>query len=726
MNVSDVTKFDTTDAVKFHSRLNPKLWTKDHKLKENVRDKLLRIAEDFKMFLGIKDLDVKDVTISGSNAAYSYTPHSDLDVHLLVDMSKLPDDDVYRELFSAKKMLYNDGHNITIYEIPVEMYVQDSNEPVNSLGEYSLLSDSWIRFPKKSKANFDQNATKNKYDNLSGLIELALNTHSIEKIDKTLQTIRRYRQAGLNKGGEFGPENVAFKMLRARGYIDVLYDARTKLKNTQLSIEEQQLLNEIELGGYLETDELDKIRKDNFTNPQLDLFTQKPSKTPNLPHGYVQLGMLGDYAVLQNTQYSYGVELVLIDRNVPIGYLKLSKLHHHSLPAARWLQNNLTGVGYSSTEIYIDSKYRGQRLAMSLYHWALTHVCDYIVADSTHTWKGAALWKNMLNSKKFVVNVYDPNKEISRKRWAGKDFDQVYNVDDLIPWVTIPKKYHSVIGNGEDVLEEGASGYIPSKKEASDPRYCMALTKDIGPDAIQQNAKRLGWKISRAGIPPLLPYGNKKKLEEGSVLTVDGQRTEIPSGPYSSRRVVTTTGKPGTRRIVSTLPSDIKSYSTYKPKSTYQKDTIYPNLYFRSGTTSLEKEKVRGYYAKAKNLLSKFGLSWLLTEVPFDYNPDHRSSGTYYYDTDTLVMSESPFSTLIHELGHRFHYKCRNTNELNDEIDRVYNWYLNNKSNGFARSYSRTDRYEFWADSFASYIMGTNQHIPQLDWVGEMIRKHNR
>jgi hypothetical protein len=51
-----------------------------------VREQLLVIAQDFLQELGVNDLDVKDITISGSNSAYSYTKHSDLDLHILVDM----------------------------------------------------------------------------------------------------------------------------------------------------------------------------------------------------------------------------------------------------------------------------------------------------------------------------------------------------------------------------------------------------------------------------------------------------------------------------------------------------------------------------------------------------------------------------------------------------------------------------------------------------------------
>lgn len=55
-----------------------------------------------------------------------------------------------------------------------------------------------------------------------------------------------------------------------------------------------------------------------------------------------------------------------------------------------------------------------------------------------------------------------------------------------------------------EIVTESASGYIPSKKEKNDPRFKTALTVDIKPDTLRKNAKAFGFKVSRAGIPPLL------------------------------------------------------------------------------------------------------------------------------------------------------------------------------------------------------------------------------
>jgi len=237
MNLKEFDEFKLDDAVRFHDKLNPAIFLGDN-MREDVRTQLLNIAEDFVDHLGIKHLDIKDITLSGSSAAYSYTDHSDIDLHILVDYTQFNDDDVYRELFDAKKVVYNDTHDIKINGFEVELYVQDSNQPVISLGEYSVLRDAWIRLPRKRRANFDQAATKLKYQKLIKLSRYAIKSNNAQKIKNILRTIKRYRQAGLDFNGEFGPENLAFKALRSKGIIQRLYDKLQTLHDERLSLPE--------------------------------------------------------------------------------------------------------------------------------------------------------------------------------------------------------------------------------------------------------------------------------------------------------------------------------------------------------------------------------------------------------------------------------------------------------------------------------------------------------
>ena len=237
MNFNELNSFKISDAVRFHEHLNPAIFDGDQ-MKQDVREQLLLIANDFIEHLGLPDLAIQDITISGSNAAYSYTNLSDIDLHLLVDMNQFNEDDVYRELFDAKKTVYNDNHDIQIDGYEVELYVQDSNEPVISLGEYSVMNDKWLKLPRKRKADFDQVATKLKYRKLYKLAEYALKSDDSEKINRLIKTVKKYRRIGLDYNGEFGPENIAFKALRNKGIIKKLYEKLQLLHSQRLSLPE--------------------------------------------------------------------------------------------------------------------------------------------------------------------------------------------------------------------------------------------------------------------------------------------------------------------------------------------------------------------------------------------------------------------------------------------------------------------------------------------------------
>ena len=257
MNILELEKFKIEDAINFHDEYNPWLFDGD-KLKPTIKRQLEIIANDFIEYMGIPDLAIEDIIITGSNVAYTYTSHSDIDLHLLVDFAKLPESDVYKELFNAKKSLYNDTYEITIRDIPVEVYVQDTAQSHTSLGEYSLYKDMFTRVPTKKRANLDEISAASKFERLEQLALEGLKSDDIEKVNGVLSIIKRYRQSGLDNKGEFGPENLAFKAIRSKGYFQALFDHRNKLRAEQLSLEEELLRRTFEesIGIYEQEVEL--------------------------------------------------------------------------------------------------------------------------------------------------------------------------------------------------------------------------------------------------------------------------------------------------------------------------------------------------------------------------------------------------------------------------------------------------------------------------------------
>lgn len=228
--------FSLDNAVVFHSDLNLKLF-QDGKLRPEVRKALVKIAKHFEDFIGVK-LDVKDITISGSNAAYSYTPHSDLDLHIVVDV---PNTAEYAELLDAKKNVYNARHDIKVKGIDVELYAQDIDQPHHSLGIYSVLNDEWIDEPKKQKVNIDEQDVKDKYKNYRDRVIVVLGQNDIAIAKDMWNDIKRMRKVGLETGGEFSSENLVFKMLRSQGWIEKLNSHIQNLQDDELSIEQRLL-----------------------------------------------------------------------------------------------------------------------------------------------------------------------------------------------------------------------------------------------------------------------------------------------------------------------------------------------------------------------------------------------------------------------------------------------------------------------------------------------------
>jgi hypothetical protein len=164
-----------------------------------------------------------DITISGSNAAYNYTGSSDIDLHLVINIPKVKHDEVYRELFNAKKYEYNDIHNIRIGGADVELYAQDSEQPHHSQGIYSLLNKDWISVPRRRRSTIDDVSTRSKYEDLAARVDSTIKTQDRERMVSLMDKIKTMRRTGLEKEGEFGSDNLAFKLMISMWNIELFY-----------------------------------------------------------------------------------------------------------------------------------------------------------------------------------------------------------------------------------------------------------------------------------------------------------------------------------------------------------------------------------------------------------------------------------------------------------------------------------------------------------------------
>lgn len=218
----------------FHKELNPELW-KNNQLDRQVRYKLLQIALEFIKYINIDDLDLEDITISGSNCSFNYTPQSDIDLHLVVDSSS-PCWPHLQELYMAKKSLFNDNHDITIQGQPVEVYVQDSQQPHFSNGIFSVLNNKWKKKPQPISAKIDRTNVLDKYRDVKRQLQKVIKNGDQDEMKKMQEKLSNMRKQGLAKHGEFGTENLVFKLLRRDGSMDRLWKKLQRTVDHKLSL----------------------------------------------------------------------------------------------------------------------------------------------------------------------------------------------------------------------------------------------------------------------------------------------------------------------------------------------------------------------------------------------------------------------------------------------------------------------------------------------------------
>jgi hypothetical protein len=463
MNILELDSFNLADTVKFHDRLNPRLWDSSEHLRPEVHAKLVEIARDFQEFLGVPDLDVKDITVSGSNAAYNYTPTSDIDLHLVVDLPQADNNEVYRELFDAKKFQYNNIHNIKIGGYDVELYVQNPNEEHHSQGIYSLLRNDWVSVPKRRKAEIDDISTKSKYEDLAARIDDTVNSGNHDSMAALMKKIKAVRQNGLDKYGELGADNLAFKLLRNNGYIKKLVDARNAARDLELSLDEakKKKKKKVKYGfgtywypGYAFGDsgegggdggggESRMMESPDGVNPSTKMFLEEPSSE--------------DESIVRDF-----IDFVA-DR---LGIAQMPEIVLHTDPT--WSRDNKSFGRYTPE----------------------THTLEVNLANRH-------IMDTLRTTAHELVHCRQ-NQERQLPGEAGETGSRWENQAHAIAGV-IMRDY----ADQNPAMFE-SSGYIPTDAEKNDPRFKMALTKDVRPGQTGKEANKMALKTDAQGRPGLL------------------------------------------------------------------------------------------------------------------------------------------------------------------------------------------------------------------------------
>ena len=221
----------------YNDTLNPNIWD-NLKLKPEIKEKLLQIGKDFYADTET-DAPLKDILFVGSLANYNWSDTSDFDVHVVINFKDVDENvELVEKLVNALKSKWNDDHDIHVKQHNVEVYIQDVTKENRSTGVYSLMQDKWLSEPQKENIEIDKEKIQEKYNDFVRKINSAIKTQDIDKLKSIIKDVYDMRQAGLDKSGELSTENLVFKILRNRNYIEKLkqeiinlYDKKQSLNN---------------------------------------------------------------------------------------------------------------------------------------------------------------------------------------------------------------------------------------------------------------------------------------------------------------------------------------------------------------------------------------------------------------------------------------------------------------------------------------------------------------
>lgn len=225
-------------SFQYHEELNPQLW-ENNKLKPEIKEKLLDIGKTWIEWVDLPPESLVDFLIVGGNASYAYTPYSDIDLHILVDKSKIDNcPDLIDDYLKDKKQLWSLTHDISILGHDVEVYAQDINEPTPpDQGSYSLTKDEWITEPLHKEFDIDNEHVMKKFLEYQHKIEDLISSNAEDAaFEKLKEKIKNMRSSGLKRAGELSVENMVFKELRNSGLLDKMTQYVKSTQDKKLSL----------------------------------------------------------------------------------------------------------------------------------------------------------------------------------------------------------------------------------------------------------------------------------------------------------------------------------------------------------------------------------------------------------------------------------------------------------------------------------------------------------
>jgi hypothetical protein len=243
-------KLMNTNFLKPKNNLHPEFWV-DNVLSDDISRRLEQISRDIIESMKI-EVEIIDITITGSIASYNWHDLSDIDLHLILSFKDINEDfELVKKMLDQSRINWNKTHEIMVKGHEVELYFQDSDETHKSNGVWSILSESWVDEPDKVSPELDLRNTEKKAEMIAKSIdyvsELFSNGDYAEAhayASKIKLKVSRMRSDGLSREGTYSPENMAFKMLRNSKYLEILSNLKIE------AYDQMKTLTEVYIKDY--------------------------------------------------------------------------------------------------------------------------------------------------------------------------------------------------------------------------------------------------------------------------------------------------------------------------------------------------------------------------------------------------------------------------------------------------------------------------------------------
>jgi len=222
--------------------LDPKFFDDKNRLHPSVRQVLLDVANDVLADLKEKvSIEPVFIILTGSMTGLNWDDESDLDLHIGIDFSAFPEDEVglYKNLLSYYARNFN-ANKYTLKGRNIELYFQDTKEKHESPGIYDLVHDMWVKTPDQTMAHFNsrvKEVASNYLREVSILLfeweEVPRNRVDVKKfLDKVnayMKGVVEMRKQSLLTDGMNGFGNQVFRELRRNGTLPKLANLRKEV-----------------------------------------------------------------------------------------------------------------------------------------------------------------------------------------------------------------------------------------------------------------------------------------------------------------------------------------------------------------------------------------------------------------------------------------------------------------------------------------------------------------